>query len=369
MKPSRLLLAILSVTAAAARGEVIERVIVKVNGLIVTQSEFEGRQIAAVQGARIPQDKVEGFLRENNARLLQDAIEDLLLVDRARALGLTAPAQYLSEAIETVKKENNIPDDAALQAQLQREGMSLEEFKGNIERSILKQQVMSRELRPKAQVTEADALQYYEAHAGEFARQATVQLQEILVSGTDASARARAEQLVAKARGGADFAALARTESAAPSKKAGGDLGTISPGDMNPAIEKVAFALAAGAVSDPIPTADGFRILRVAARTEAGAAPFESVKNDLLKRLSNERWEKAYREYVDGLRKNAVVDLKVREVPLQVDVAPGTSTLREPAAAAPGAGDSEFSTSGGDKPERVAPPAHPEPQPSPTPHP
>src|SRR5689334_5473403 len=111
MKPSRLLLAILSVTAAAARGEVIERVIVKVNGLIVTQSEFEGRQIAAVQGARIPQDKVEGFLRENNARLLQDAIEDLLLVDRARALGLTAPAQYLSEAIETVKKENNIPDD------------------------------------------------------------------------------------------------------------------------------------------------------------------------------------------------------------------------------------------------------------------
>ncbi|HEY2946496.1 MAG TPA: hypothetical protein VGN09_28950, partial [Vicinamibacteria bacterium] len=84
MKPPRAL-PILSVVlfTAAARGEILERVIVKVNGDIVTQSEFEARQIAAVQQARVTPDQVEKFLRENNAHILQEAIDDLLLVQRA----------------------------------------------------------------------------------------------------------------------------------------------------------------------------------------------------------------------------------------------------------------------------------------------
>jgi parvulin-like peptidyl-prolyl isomerase len=371
MKPSRLLLAILSVlTAVSVRGEILERVIVKVNGLIVTQSEFENRQIAAVQQAHIAPDKIEAFLRENNARLLQDAIEDLLLVDRARALDLRLKAEYLNEVIENIKKENNLASDQALQEQLRREGMSLDDLKRNIEHSILKRQVLSRELEPKAQITEADALAYYEAHREEFSHPATVHLQEILIAGTDAAARTRAQQTVTRARGGSEFTALARAESAAPSKNAGGDLGTLSRGEMNPELEKVAFTIPAGSVSDPIATADGFRILRVAERTDAGATPFEAVKKDLQKRLSNERWEKIYKEYLEGLRKNALVDLKVREVPLQVDV-PTTPTLREPPSGQAGAAtesDQEFTTSGADKPERVAPPTAPDaPKPSPPP--
>ena len=55
----------------------------KVNGDIVTLCEFQPRQVAAVQGARITTNGIERFLRENNARILQEAIDDLLLVQRA----------------------------------------------------------------------------------------------------------------------------------------------------------------------------------------------------------------------------------------------------------------------------------------------
>src|SRR6266545_7939670 len=109
MKPPRAL-PILSVAlfAAAARGEVIERVIVKVNGDIVTQSEFEARQIAAVQQARIPAEQIEKYLRDNNAHILQEAIDDLLLVQRAADLGIKLRPEYIKEVLDGIKKENKI---------------------------------------------------------------------------------------------------------------------------------------------------------------------------------------------------------------------------------------------------------------------
>ena len=71
MKPLKPVLSLVSLAGLAllARAEVIERVIVRVNGDIVTQSEFESRQVAAVQAARVPPAEIEKFLRENNAKI------------------------------------------------------------------------------------------------------------------------------------------------------------------------------------------------------------------------------------------------------------------------------------------------------------
>ena len=200
MKPPRAL-PILSVAlfAAAARGEVIERVIVKVNGDIVTQSEFEARQIAAVQQARVAPDQVEKFLRENNAHILQEAIDDLLLVQRATDLGIKLRPEYVKEVIEGIKKENKIASDDELQQQLKREGMTLEELKRNIERNVLKRQVMQRELESKIAVTEDDTRAWYEANKADYTKPATVHLQQLLVR-SDTKNPSLAVDLVGRAR-------------------------------------------------------------------------------------------------------------------------------------------------------------------------
>src|SRR5439155_21174149 len=107
MKPPRALSILsLALLAAAARGEIIERVIVKVNGDVVTQSEFEARQIAAVQQARVTPAQVEKFLRENNAHILQESIDDLLVVQRAADLGIKLRPEFVKDIIEGVKKAN-----------------------------------------------------------------------------------------------------------------------------------------------------------------------------------------------------------------------------------------------------------------------
>jgi parvulin-like peptidyl-prolyl isomerase len=375
--PSALLLAL------PAPGEIVERVIVKVNGDIITLTDFAARQVQAAQAARIAPERAEQFLRENNARILQEAIDDLLITQKAADIGIRMRPEYVKDAIETIKKENNFASEEAFQEALRREGLTLDELKRNIERSMVSRQVLYREVESKVTVGDAEALKDYEAHRAEYERPASVHLQEILVK-----SEAEARNLAARARAGEDFAALARANSAAASRAAGGDLGRIARGEMNPELEKEAFALAPGAVSEPIAVADGFRVLKLVERNEAGVVPFEEAKPEIVKRLGQTRRAEEYERFVQGLRKNATIDIRVREVPLQVDLT-SSGSLLEPlaetpaaAAAAPGApaaarrpsepppaDDAEISTTPQARPERVAPPSKPVPSPTPTPPP
>jgi parvulin-like peptidyl-prolyl isomerase len=391
MKPPklRLIAPSLFVLAAGASAEIIERVVVKVNSDILTLSEFVNRQAAAVQAARVPPEGIERFLRENNARILNEAIDELLLVQRAEELGLRLRPEYVQDVVENIKKENSIESDEALREQLAREGMTLDDLKRNIQRSILRRQVLSSELEQKTGVSEAEARADYEARKQEYTQPATVRLEEILVKsqeGRDALAEARA--LVARARAGESFAALAREHSDAPTQGASGDLGTLRRGELNPEIEAELAALAPGDVSEPLATSEGYRIFRVVEKTEGSVVPFEAVRQEIERRLVQERYEKEYDAYVEGLRKTATIDVRVREVPLQVaPQAPGAGTIRgdtlpeevpEPAPA-PAAGETaaeepEFETTPQARPEKVVPPAvpaapDPRPTPAPTPSP
>ncbi|HEU0108617.1 MAG TPA: peptidyl-prolyl cis-trans isomerase, partial [Vicinamibacteria bacterium] len=365
-----------------------------VNGDIVTQSEFEARQLAAVQAAHIAPDQVESYLRQNNARILQEAVDDLLITQRAADLGIKLRPEYVQDVIEGIKKENNIPDDAELKRQLRREGMSLDDLKRNIERSVLRRQVLSRELEQKTTVTDAEARAEYEKHRAEYGKSASVHLQEIVVPES-----AQAEDVVGRARGGEDFAALARALSTAGSRAAGGDLGQVAPGDMNPELAKVVAALPAGGVSDPISLATGYRIVRVVAKADATVTPYDDLRDEITKRLSQQRMASVYEDYVEGLRKASekTTQTTVSEVSLTVPNVP-TSTLSGPGLgpapgapeatpapaaapnvpALPGVDPSEISTTPQARPERVAPPpaperaapaASPSPAPSPSPSP
>jgi peptidyl-prolyl cis-trans isomerase SurA len=370
--------------AAPASAEIVERIIAKVNGDIITQTEFEARQVASAQAARVDPAKVGSFLQENNARILQEAIDELLLVQKAEDTGLKVRPEYLKEVIENIKKENHITSDEQLKEQLAREGMSLDDLKRNIERSILRRQILARDVEPKAAVSDAEVLADYEAHKAEYTRPATVKLQEILVKG-DGDARAEAQGLVGRARAGEDFAALARAHSAAPTRASGGDLGTLARGDMSPDLEKAAFALAPGQISDPIPTADGgYRILRLADKTAESVVPFDEVKTAIRQRLAQGRQSHEYDSYVAELREKAIIDVRVREVPLQVDVPSAPGTILVPSEGAPGGGagkpaaggQEEITTTPQARPERVAPPSAPgekpkkeEPKPAPSPPP
>jgi peptidyl-prolyl cis-trans isomerase SurA len=374
----------LLVLPPAARGEILERIVAKVNGEIITLSDFQERQLEAAQAARVSPADVGAFLRKNNARILQEAIDDILLVQRAEDAGLHLPPEAVDEIIDNIKKQNKITTEEQFQAALAQEGMTLDELRKTIARSYTKKMIIQRDIEPKIAVSEEELKAEYEARkATEFTRAPTVTLEEIYVP-DERGGLPLAKDLVSRARAGEDFAELARTYSAAPTRTSGGEVGEIAQGDLNPALEKVAFGLAVGAVSDPIAVEGGYRILRVTAKTPGSVVPYETAKAQIQDKMMMARFQKAYDSYMEGIRKEATVNLMVREVPLRItgtisgdslleDLDPfslgpaagpsrgGSSPStagRQPASPAPGEGD-EIVTTPQAAPEKITPTSGP----------
>jgi parvulin-like peptidyl-prolyl isomerase len=383
---AHLVLPSLVLVPTGARAETIERVVAKVNGQIITLSEFQARQIAAAQAARVEPANVGTFLRQNNAKILQDAIDEILILQKAEDAGIKAPPQWIDESIDGIRKDNNITTEQQFQDALAREGLTLGELRQNIERGVLRRIVIERDIRPKIEATESELLAEYEKlKATEFTKPATVTLQEIVVK-EDAGGEALARELAAKARAGEDFATLAKAYSTAPSRAHGGDVGQLSQGEINPELEKAAFALPIGSVSEPMPVEGGYRVIKVTAKTSGSTTPYDAAKDKVRDRLMAARFDEAYEAYMLELRKNGSVELRVREVPLQLTgpipegsllealepLAPGEGPAPEgPAAAgaaaaplvpagtrpvAPPAADEEITTTPQAGPEKVAPP-------------
>jgi hypothetical protein len=130
--------------------------------------------------------------------------------------------------------------------------------------------------------------------------------------------------------------------------------------------------------------------VRVTAKTSGSTTSFEAAKEQVRDRLMMSRFSKAYEEYMAELRKTASVELRVREVPLQLTgPIPEASLLEALEPLAPGAAppegtpaeapvrpatpppasptDEEFTTTPQAAPEKVAPPPPPTPPAEPKP--
>lgn len=142
----------------------------------------------------------------------------------------------------------------------------------------------------KQQVTEAEARAEYEKRKDDYQQEEQVSASHILykVEGDEAAweaARVKAEAAAKKAREGADFAALAKAESDDSSAQNGGSLGSFGRGQMVKPFEEKAFSMKAGEISDPVRTQFGWHVIKVTARTGAGAKPFEEVRPQIERSL------------------------------------------------------------------------------------
>lgn len=142
-------------------------------------------------------------------------------------------------------------------------------------RELAAQQVFA-ELTRVAEPDEQQVRAFFDEHRAEMSQPEQVQVRHILIKvpqGAEAStveaARLRLEAMRNKIGQGVDFASIARSGSEDASASEGGELGYFSRGRMLPEFEATAFALAPGAVSEPVRTAVGWHLIYLENRLEA----------------------------------------------------------------------------------------------------
>lgn len=110
----------------------------------------------------------------------------------------------------------------------------------------------------------------------------------------------KAQALVAQLRGGRDFAVVAKAQSDDPQSGAnGGVLGPLQPGSLPPELEKAVSTLKPGELSDPVRSQYAVHIFRI------GAIPYETVRPQLVQKLRQEEMARK----VEEIQKKAKVEL------------------------------------------------------------
>ena len=120
--------------------------------------------------------------RRSLRRLIVTVIDELLLMQRAKELALAVSDAQFTQVLESIKKDNKIESEAAFEAALKSEGMTLAQLKQMLSKRILIGQVQQREIGSRVDVTEAEERAYYDAHISEFGTTPSVTLREIQVN-------------------------------------------------------------------------------------------------------------------------------------------------------------------------------------------
>ena len=132
------------------RAQILEQVLVKVNGDIITKTDLEARQIAAlrerlnspVDAAALKNDEaLKKALLEVTPDLLVTAIDELLLTQLGREKGYKLQDDQFQGWLKDMREKNNLQDDAKFQAALKQEGMTVDDLRKQVERGFLMQRV------------------------------------------------------------------------------------------------------------------------------------------------------------------------------------------------------------------------------------
>lgn len=314
--------------AVAADVRVVEEIAAKVNGDIITRGELEQtrKEIEAEAKAQgLTGTKLQDAVKQVAANALRDQIDQLLLVQKGKDLNINVDSDVTRQLADIQvqardKDGNRITDPDKFHQYIQEQtGMTFEDYRDRLKRQILSQRVIGQEVGYRITIPEPEMHKYYDEHKGDFVRKEQVFLSQIVLSTEGktpeqtAAAEKKAKDIVARARKGEKFGDLARqfsddTETA----RNGGSLPPYQRGIMPKDMEDTVFDAKnpKGYVTDPFKRPQGFVILRIDERYEAGQASFDDVKEQIQEIMTRPKMEPKIRDFLTQLRAEAFLEIK-----------------------------------------------------------
>jgi peptidyl-prolyl cis-trans isomerase SurA len=332
LKKLYLLASALVLMAVAVRADnIVDEIIARVDDQIITRSDMEKAKVTNQEELkqRFPSDW-EAKWTAAQKDVLRDLIDQQLLLERGKELGITGETDVVKR-LNQLRQQMGLASIDDLEKEAQKQGVSYEEFKEQIRVGAVTQQVIGQDVGAKIHITNEDVQDWYNKHQKELEGQEEVALAEIMIStqaappsgdkdknaaplpedpAKVAAAEAKANQLLDQLKKGAKFDELAKKNSDGSTAGQGGSLGAFKRGELAKDLEDKTFSLKSGEITGVIRTKQGFIILKVMARRDAGVAQLKDVSDHIRETIYTERLEPAARAYLTKLREQAYIDVK-----------------------------------------------------------
>jgi peptidyl-prolyl cis-trans isomerase SurA len=299
----------------------VEEIIARVNNEIITRSELDKARAAAQEDAKqecqgkCTPEQLRNDIEDREKNTLRDLIDQSLLVQRGKDMGVNVEPEVIKR-LDQLRQQNKIDSMEDLEKAVSAQGSNWEDFKNNIRNGLLTQRVISSEVGSHINIGREEIEKYYNEHKKEFVRPEQVALREIEVS-TEGKKdeelpelKKKAETALKRVKDGEDFGEIAKRFSDSSTAKQGGFLGVYKRGELSKELEEIVFKMKKNELTDVMDTKQGYLVLQVLERYEAGEQPLNKVENEIMDHLYSERMEPAMRKYLKTLREQSYVVIK-----------------------------------------------------------
>ncbi len=247
---------------------VLDRVAAIVDKDVVMESELNAQLRAiktrlAAQGAESPSDDVL------KSQVLEHLITQQLQLQMAKRAGVSIDDAEVNATIAEIQQRNNVSPQQFL-AQLEAEGLSLENFREDIRRELTITRVQRGVLGNRLDISEHDVDSFLNSEEGKFWTAPEYDLGHILIPLSNGAsekeieaANVKAENLRKQINEGADFARIATTYSAGQNALEGGSLGWKKPAQLPELFSVHLNGMKVGEVSKPFRSGAGFHLLKI----------------------------------------------------------------------------------------------------------
>lgn len=306
------------VVLVSSNEAVVDRIVAVVNQEIITLSEVE-RMIGHLKQEVEAENRLERRSRVNelSRMALERLIEEKLIDQEAKRSGIKAAAKEIDGAIEEIKRRNSVTQEDMERA-LAKEGLTLEAFKKDIEKKIIRTKVVQWAVKVEPNMGEKELRDFYLKNSDRYRTEESYRPGHILFKVPKEAApeevreiRAKCQKVLGKIKAGEDFGELAILYSEDISSKDRGDLGVFKKGELLPAFEKEALRLNIGEVSNIVRTDFGFHIIRLLDRKGADPLPYEDIKEKVRQDYLEREFEKGLKQFLTTLRGKSIIEIKL----------------------------------------------------------
>jgi peptidyl-prolyl cis-trans isomerase SurA len=300
--------------AFGAEPEVINGIAAIVNGDVITYSQV--RELSAPREkllrSQYTGQELEKALKDAREAALKDLIDRRLIIQAFQKEKFQIPDHFVDEQVHGIIKESFGGDRNTFIKTLEAQSYSLGEFKEKQTESMIVQAMRAKNVKRNPISSPTKVEEYYKKHRAEFTAKEQVKLRMIMIpghadTGQSATQKALAEEVLGQLAGGAEFERIAQSYSEDGTRDAGGDWGWIGRNTLAAPLEKIAFNMPIGRISNIIDYGGNYYILKVEERQGGTTRSLAEARPDIEKKLIQEEAQDLQERWIAGLRAKAYI--------------------------------------------------------------